>query len=40
MVTAQDSPFVTLIAFAMIVFFVPVSYAADQKIKARVPGIT
>jgi hypothetical protein len=39
-VTVKNSSFVTLIALAMVFFFVSVSYADDQKIKARVPGIT
>lgn len=30
----------TLIALMLIVVFVSISSAADQKIKARVPGIT
>jgi hypothetical protein len=40
MVTAEKNLYAILIALMMIVVFASISSAADQKIKARVPGIT
>jgi hypothetical protein len=40
MVTTEKTFFTMLIGFMVIVIFASISSAADQKIKAKVPGIT
>ena len=40
MVTTEKTFFAIYICFMMIVIFASISSAADQKIKAKVPGIT